>query len=360
MALSGYAQQNKKDKTGSAEAVRDDMVKVLSATKVSDLALENKAVILDASTTPKQAIEILIKNKVRAAPVLKDDEFLGVLDLRDTLKYVLEAYDKLFALNESGQRNDEADQKSATHAIDLLHSSGMKQQTLGDLCKHRPFRVLNASDSLYELAAMFALGSHVVGVVEDNKLIAVCTQGYFFQQIAKRCKLTHTCCLSKIFELKYITSPIESVNKSTKAVEAFRLMDAHNLSGLAVLNDNGVLIHNTSATDVKLWLLKGEHSLDETIELFLINIRNLSLTERYPITVCQLDDTFKRAMQKLQATKYHRLWIVDGNTKPIGVLALTDIFRFIVASNEKKQEKDDKDDKKGKEKANEEEEQKSK
>ena len=66
-----------------------------------------------------------------------------------------------------------------------------------------------------------------------------------------------------------------------------------------------------------------------------IQIRKLSLTEKYPITVCTLQDTFKRAIQKLQATKYHRLWIVDDKTCPIGVLALTDIFKFICKTKEK-------------------------
>ena len=126
---------------------------------------------------------------------------------------------------------------------------------------------------------------------------------------------------------------------------AFSLMSKLNLSGLAVVNEDGVLVHNTSATDIKLWLIASS-TLEDTIEQFLISIRKLSLTERYPITVCTLKDTFKRGVQKIQATKYHRLWIVDQNTKPIGVLALTDIFKFICKTKEKQADSQDNDDQK--------------
>eukprot|EP01084_Bolivina_argentea_P065138 118751_1 len=334
MSLNDFSFQNKKPQPENVKGVREDITKILSTTKVSELKLKDEAVILDASTDPKKAIEILVKNRVRAAPVIDNNDFIGVLDLRDTLKYVLLSHDSFYSND-----NDNDDQKiNDKHAMEYLlgdHNNDWHSQTLNNLCKHRPFRVVSKTDTLLQLCSIFALGSHVVGVINnDKKLIGVVTQGYFFQQISFLWIFNHSCSLNKLFELSYIISPIKSVNRNIKAIEAFKIMNTSNLSGLAVINDNGVLIHNTSATDIKLWLLKGNQSLNDSIEIFLINIRNLSLTERYPITVCGLNDPLKRAIQKLQATKYHRLWIVDKDTKPIGVLALTDVFKFIVATNE--------------------------
>merc|ERR1719266_1138113 len=181
-------------------------------------------------------------------------------------------------------------------------------------------------------------------MIKKNTLSGIITQGQLFQQIAKKWAVdiwnknnenAQKTLLSEISQ--YITSPVKSIKCTVKAYEAFELMSKLDLSGLAVVNQDGVLIHNTSATDIKLWLIASS-TLEETIEQFLINIRKLSLTERYPITVCTLNDTFKRGVQKIQATKYHRLWIVDDKTKPIGVLALTDIFKFICQTKEKKKE----------------------
>ena len=56
--------------------------------------------------------------------------------------------------------------------------------------------------------------------------------------------------------------------------------------------------------------------------------------DRYPVSSCRLQDGFKKAVQMLQATKYHRIWIVNDNRQPLGVLALTDIFQFICKRKE--------------------------
>ena len=70
-----------KNDEGNAEAVRDEIAKILEGAKVSELELTNQAVIIDASTSPKEAIKILIEKKVRAAPVVNKNNFIGVLDV---------------------------------------------------------------------------------------------------------------------------------------------------------------------------------------------------------------------------------------------------------------------------------------
>jgi len=321
------------------------LVKVLSNCNLSDLEISQKVIVLDCKTDPKKAIEILIQNKVRAAPVIdnNNNKFIGVLDLRDTVKFALETYKKQSStLTEIKQK-----------AMEFLTSSPqITTQSLKYLSQMRKFRTVKNTDTLLSVAGVLAEGSHIVGVidVEKNVLSGIITQGQLFQQIAKKWtesiwndesnQNAEKTLLSDLAELKYITSPVKSIKSTVKAYDAFELMSKLDLSGLAVVNNDGVLIHNTSATDIKLWLIASS-TLEDTIEQFLINIRKLSLNEKYPITVCTLKDSLKRAVQKLQATKYHRLWIVDDETKPIGVLALTDIFRFIVATKEQKPQNDD-------------------
>lgn len=338
-------------------AVRDHLRNVLQDISVSDLQFAAKAIVLDSKLNPKKAIETLLQYKIRAAPVIKDNQFIGVLDLRDTVKYALESYQlfkqqQLATVNESKQETQDNDnnnnnneqKQDKNEALDarqhLLTHNKIQELTLSELCKHRPFKYVSDTDSLLAVAHLFAIGCHVVGVVSSksnkNELIGIITQGYFFQQIAKKWKIASNCSLQKLFDLKYVTSPVKSINKNTKASVAFQGMIDNDLSGLAVCNDNGVIIHNTSATDIKLWLLSSS-MLEDSIESFLISVRNLSLVERFPVSTCQLKDTFKRAVQMLQATHYHRLWIVNQHRQPIGVLALTDIFQFICKLKEKEQ-----------------------
>ena len=37
------------------------------------------------------------------------------------------------------------------------------------------------------------------------------------------------------------------------------------------------------------------------------------------------------AINKLVEAKVHRLWVTDENEKPVGVLALTDVIRTVLA-----------------------------
>jgi len=139
--------------------------------------------------------------------------------------------------------------------------------------------------------------------------------------------------LQQLIDLSFITSPVQAVAATTEARKVFQMMADKHLSGLAVVNEEGKLIHNTSATDIKLWLMAGSEALDEQIEQFLATIRKQSVIERYPVTMCLPTDTLKRAVGKLQATKYHRMWVIQEDSTPIGVFALTDVFRFVCAKD---------------------------
>jgi len=314
--------------------LRESLIGILQKATISDLKLSNKVIVLDAATKPKPAIESLIQNKIRAAPVVAMGEFIGVLDLRDTIKFALEAYHKKVASNEDVEKDKAAQWLTASPHI----ATG----TLSYLAKMRPFTTVKTTDSLLTVAEALSKGHHMVGVidVQKKKLTNILTQGQLFQQVAAMWKEgplggddADSVVLQHLMDLKYITSPIKSVKGSMKAADAFGLMAKYNLSGLAVVNDDGKLIHNTSATDIKLWL-QSECKFDDSIENFLIAIRKQSLDERVPVTMLQPKDTFKRAVGQLRATKYHRMWIVDDKKEPIGVLALTDIFKYLCKKKE--------------------------
>jgi len=322
------------DSISSLIDVRNELLKPLLKISVKDLNLPNKAVVLDSKTDPKKAIEILLKNKVRAAPVMENNKFIGVLDLRDTVKFALQSYKKSQDNGSTNNNNNDDSNANKNKALQwLAMSPQITTQSLKYLSRMRQFKTVYNNESLKDLMILLAKGAHIVGVINkaDNKLVTILTQGQLFQQIYKVWgkSVKANIQLSKLQKYKYITSPVKCIKNTSKAYDAFETMSQLNLSGLAVINDEGKIIHNTSATDIKLWLI-ASNTLDETIEQFLISIRKLSLTEKYPITVCNLSDTFGRGMAKLQATKYHRLWIVDTNGKPVGVLALTDIFKFLV------------------------------
>ena len=67
------------DKIKSLNAVRDDLISNLKSIPVSKLKFAAKAIVLDSKLNPKKAIQTLLQYKIRAAPVINGNQFVGVL-----------------------------------------------------------------------------------------------------------------------------------------------------------------------------------------------------------------------------------------------------------------------------------------
>jgi len=321
---------------------RHALIAPLQKVKVSDLKniLANKPIILDSKTEPKKAIEILVNNNVVAAPVLDKEKrtWVGVLDIRNLVKYVISKADA-----------EKPPSKKAQHAMDYITTSPVvATNTLQYLCRMSPpFKAVRYDDPAINIMRVLASGSHIVGICkggeQDAQLMTICTQGQFYESVCEGAwqlnqqGLEHpsvAVTLEELIKHKFAASPVKMVPADMQALEVFKRMSQNNLSGLAVVDEDGALVHNTSATDIKLWL-KESHSLEDTIEEFLVKVRQQQkLKAKYPFTNCNLKDSLGKAMSKLQVTGYHRVWITDDEKKPVGVLALTDIFRFLVAQDE--------------------------
>jgi len=105
------------------------------------------------------------------------------------------------------------------------------------------------------------------------------------------------------------------------------------VSGVAVVDNNGKLVGNTSAKDLKLFMLdRGNLSLDQLIMEYLSAIRQREMVnEAHPSCSVQLSASIGHVIELMSATKYHRVFLVDKEGRPIGVLSVTDILRFACA-----------------------------
>eukprot|EP00475_Leptophrys_vorax_P014616 TRINITY_DN2090_c0_g1_i2.p1 TRINITY_DN2090_c0_g1~~TRINITY_DN2090_c0_g1_i2.p1 ORF type:complete len:146 (-),score=45.28 TRINITY_DN2090_c0_g1_i2:28-465(-) len=142
----------------------------------------------------------------------------------------------------------------------------------------------------------------------------------------------------QIGDLNLGKSPVVSVQNNVPTIEVFQLMERNNLSGIAVLNDEGRIIGATSGTDLKLFLqFSVRASLDLTIMQFLNMIRQESLRATVPVLVCEETSTLGSVVAKLAATREHRIFVIDSNKsfKPIKVISLSDVLAAIVAETEK-------------------------
>ncbi|ETO13276.1 hypothetical protein RFI_24100 [Reticulomyxa filosa] len=197
----------------------------------------------------------------------------------------------------------------------------------------RKLWAVKETDPVISVMRILAKGPHIVAVLSSDgrQLKGILSQGQIFQQISKQwIEFKRDVSVQTLRRLGFIKFPVKQISFQTTAHEAFGLMAKYQLSGLAVVNEEGKLVHNTSATDIKLWL-KASESLEATIEDFLIAVRkdSHSSKEQFPVSSVDEKAGLAKMIAKLRVTKYHRMWIVDDDHKPSGVFAITDLFAFI-------------------------------
>jgi CBS domain-containing protein len=137
------------------------------------------------------------------------------------------------------------------------------------------------------------------------------------------------------------------VRGSETAYLAFKRMFELNVSGLAVVNEKGALIGNISATDIKLvgykpefWTLLGKSVTDYLKEIryhpeakVRPGVFSLLHDEAKGIVVkCKPINSFGYVIRLISYYRVHKLYVVDDNLLPVGVVSLYDILSIVMSN----------------------------
>lgn len=296
---------------------------ILAVSKAKDLpSAKGRVIEIDSKQPLEQAFAVLVDNNILSAPVWDEESkmYLGFLDIRDLVAFAV------FASKENEMIRDL--HEIVNHAT-KLHSKTQDSITVTYLCLRNPFKAVQGEATLEEVCRILATGTHRVPVIgADGKVINIISQSSIIQFFTKNCGDDEF--LKKtVGDLHIGSSPVISVLQTDTALKTFSKLDDSGRSGLAVVDADGVLVGNTSGSDIKLYL-KHHETLKQSIIEFLNKIRRLYLNTRAPSFTCRSEDSLYHVIGKLGATKAHRLFIVDDSYKPLKVVSLTDIIRVIL------------------------------
>lgn len=110
------------------------------------------------------------------------------------------------------------------------------------------------------------------------------------------------------------------------------------MNSVAVLNDDGAIIANMSASELLGISQENLSYLKEPVLQFLekvsgcrfeINVEREGEKPLSPIT-CEPEDDLKDVIKKMLEYGIHRVWITDKQKRPLGVNTLTDILRQLM------------------------------
>mmetsp|Transcript_16066 Transcript_16066/g.29034 ORF Transcript_16066/g.29034 Transcript_16066/m.29034 type:complete len:308 (+) Transcript_16066:100-1023(+) len=294
------------------------LAKVLQNHTAADIESSGKVIEIDSNMSPMEASQVLWENNILGAPVWDSEKkkYLGFFDMRDTLSAVI-----------ASQKDIKGD------SIPLMTKWFEDMNvTVTYLAARNPFVYCKPDTSLEQVCRLLSKNKcHRIPVIgEDGRCISIISQSALVKGLAERVQdpldetIQEACLPYK--------KDIVSAKDTATAMQVFELLDNKRLSGIAVVDEEtGKLVGNTSARDIKLAVL-GKDSMDQDILSYLATLRQSTYNkkERYPSAHVSEDSTVGHAIRLLAKTGYHRVFVVDQDTRPVGVISVADIIRFVV------------------------------
>jgi len=297
---------------------------------VQDVILEMgdnwETICIREDDTVSSALEIIKNNKISSLPVQgKKGNFLGIVDILDLITFCTAKFSSVSLLASDSFR--QMDEFAKNPIKDIMDISG-----------RNAWIYISYNSSLNELMRLLSKVHRVAVIDEAGDVIGLITQSRMVEFLYKRRNDWTDVMKEKVHKLE---KNVETINMKEFVIEAFKRIWDKEVTGLAVVNNDGKLVANISASD----LLKtrvfpvGEmiHDLYQPIKNFL-NIREdikdrvmlADKPEYKPISV-SAHDNLESSMLKCLENKVHRVFIQDDKGKPIGVISLSDMIRqFLV------------------------------
>ena len=325
---------------------------------------QSNVIELDSNLSPMDAASILWTKNIVGAPVWDDNaqKYVGFFELRDILSVVIASAksdeEEGGGMNTTTITNDEdaSNYKNGRVNMDRFDEHMVKElaitgkngkkvfaevfpteKTISYLAARNQFAFCTPEATLTDVCeCLNNMHCHRVPILNnDGKCQNIISQSALISYIFKHCPRENL--QEKITEsgIPY-KKDVVSIVDTASATDAFTLLDNKRLSGIAVVDEDGKLVGNTSARDIKLAAIdEGKTAMDTDILSYLAKVRQAvpQRRERYPSCHIHENVTVAHVIELLAKTGYHRVFVVDDDVCPIGVISVTDITIYATKNN---------------------------
>jgi len=162
-------------------------------------------------------------------------------------------------------------------------------------------------------------GDAVVGILTQTKILEFLFQNNAFNEIGTLGSMS-------IGELRLGYRPVYKVSSQTKAIVAFQEMATYGVSCLAIVNNNGQLIGNLSASDIKEigYNMNLYSNLFRTVEYLKQFQGGGKIQDPFVVTPTT---TVTQILGFFVHTKVHRFFIIDKQGALLGIISPHDILK---------------------------------
>lgn len=179
-------------------------------------------------------------------------------------------------------------------------------------------------------------GLHRVPVVdEERQMINLITQSQFTAFLHANAAQLGAKGVKQLKDCKQFFKEIISVPENGMVVDAFKVMLDRDITGVAVVNDKGELTGNLSTRDIKAVdpNLRNFWRFYQQTHNYLKHVR-AEFQQRHGrpshLVFASANETIEQTLAKLAVNHVHRLYLLDAEKKPIGLVSLKDVIAEII------------------------------
>jgi len=294
-------------------------VNLLQATRVRDFVdPHRKLVTAKYNEDVKELLKKMSDAHVLGAVVVDDEKpgVWGFVDVLDIMSCVLEITTESRDITKESVQNLKWEGQCF-----IRQMTGM----LVNISRSNPFQTVTLDATLMDVVNILAEEVHRVGVTDGGRLINVVSQSDIVSFLTTHGVYIGSSIGKPIAQAGLPPLGVVSVGDDLNIVDCLKFMVEHKLSAVPVVDKNGRMVANFSATDL-LGLNESNFSLLQlSVKKFLFSVHGFPK----PPVVCTTADTVEAVLLKLEVHKVHRVYIVDNSMRPTGVISMTDIMRFL-------------------------------
>ncbi|GAB4815760.1 hypothetical protein N2152v2_002806 [Parachlorella kessleri] len=369
---------------------------LLTSTALSELLKNQHVITVKDSSSVDQTLRVLAAHRILSAPVVstategrehpdsaepseRTKDVAGFIDIRDILSSFLQEVG-VGELKEAKMLKrmrilEEAGARFAGKCIKDLKSLGSDgwfysltaapRTTLRDII-HDGFLHPTQNKATFGGTRQRPVVHRLALHDDDGQLTNIVSQSDVVKFLYEHIDELGPMADATVQELGFVTGTVITVRPDTPALDAMILMEARNISAVAVVAASGSIIANFSISELRTIVsehfgslslpvgefLALEHGTEyagyaimkedtETIESTpaarFAHDRNLRRRESNPgyevgqqLITCSPEATFAEVLDKLVHNRLHRVYVCSEGLVPTGVVTLTDILRKLV------------------------------
>mmetsp|Transcript_4806 Transcript_4806/g.14480 ORF Transcript_4806/g.14480 Transcript_4806/m.14480 type:complete len:319 (+) Transcript_4806:167-1123(+) len=304
-----------------------NVVALWTSRTCGDLVAKQKAITIEGTMSVEAACEILLKNNILSAPVWdeENDELVGIFTYRTLVESLLSRFARF------------KHPQTELNMSDMLHAVGPKVP-VSSIVKPESLSKVKPEDSLVAAVDQFGKRVHRTAVVSgQHEFHGMLSQGMLLKFLLSNGSQVADVMTTSLRDLGMVKGTVVAVSHDRLVIEAVELLIEKNISSIAITNQHRAIVGNLSLADVKYILRKRHyHMFWVDVERFLGHVKreeafsaNNMARDSYPVFTVHANKSLANAAERMSALRTHRLWIIENDFIPRGVISITDIMRLL-------------------------------